>query len=214
MLYSPKIIVLVTDAVLAAILLEDIHKYHCDIQIVKDLPETTGLFDILVLPATYFLEQDITCYISRIIVYGNKWLMKACYQKGCHDFIKDPWDIDELACKLRYFSESPSYNVPVPVYVSGIYLIYGSQRQKLTASEKSLLTSFLYNYGSTVYRADIASALASTDKRSYHLKNGRGIDAIIVRLRKKLRNISSKSVVFEIHSVYGQGYTLVISNCG
>jgi hypothetical protein len=106
--------------------------------------------DILVLPAETFLvlrrlsapgQTDSSLYVA----YGPLALMQESFQRGCSDYIREPWSLTELRARLgrlltlRFLAGGKRFEL------SGSRLACGGASVELCEGERALLRSLLLN---------------------------------------------------------------------
>jgi DNA-binding response OmpR family regulator len=130
---------------------------------------------------------------------------------GAADYINKPFDIDELAIKLKNIIKMTtgvsSPKAPLSSYMMGDilynreYLTITTPDQKttkLTSREAELIEYFYNNKNKRLKKEDILVSLWGENDYFF----GRSLDVFISRLRKLI----SKSKVTSISNVYGAGY--------
>jgi DNA-binding response OmpR family regulator len=130
---------------------------------------------------------------------------------GAADYINKPFDIDELAIKLKNIIKMTT-GVATPVATKSVYMIgdilYDREHltittpdqkiTKLTTREGELIEYFYINKNKRIKKEDILVTLWGENDYFF----GRSLDVFISRLRKLI----SKSKVTSISNVYGAGY--------
>ncbi len=169
--------------------------------------------DVLVFPAeelAHVIEMAGYGYshVPRM-AYGPGPLLKACFNAGCGDFLRDPWDIDELHIRLsrsvtfRRFRVGGQVLEMAPGYLSGPKGSCG-----ISHGEYLVLRLLVGHPDEVVPREVFFYALrrdVSTDSRL--------VDVYISRLRKKLDSaVGSLPEEAGIQSVRGVGYRLISGN--
>lgn len=169
--------------------------------------------DVLVFPAAE-LSQVVElagygCSHVPRIAYGPATLLKASFGAGCGDFLRDPWDIDELHIRLsrsvtfRRFRVGGQVLEMAPGYLSGPKSSCG-----ISHGEYLVLRLLVGHPDEVVPREVFFYALrrdVSTDSRL--------VDVYISRLRKKLETaVGSLPDEAGIQSVRGVGYRLISGN--
>ena len=138
---------------------------------------------------------------------------------GAADYINKPFDIDELAIKLKNIIRMTS-GVPTPQAHLSSYMIgdifYDSEHLTITTSDKKItkltireaeLIEFFYkNKNKRLRKEDILISIWG--ENDYFL--GRSLDVFISRLRK----IISSSKTISLSNVYGAGYIFNVDEGG
>jgi DNA-binding response OmpR family regulator len=130
---------------------------------------------------------------------------------GATDYIIKPFDIDELALKLKNIikmaSGVPAHKPTSPCYMIGDILYnkeqltvttYDKKVSKLTVRESELVEFFYHNRNRRVSKEEILITIWGAN--DYFL--GRSLDVFISRLRKIISHSKNVSLI----NVYGAGY--------
>ncbi len=170
-------------------------------------------FDIIVAPAHYLSLLTELCeqrkYSIPFIIYGSSDKLAVSFQSGAVDYLKDPWNMAELGQRiLNYFGHVKRTWLKQEISVSQAMLKIGSRTCPLTYREYLLLRVLLQNYGNLVYSETIRLAVWGNTETST-----KALDMLIMRLRKKIRNIlpAGNEKKF-ICSVKSKGYLITSDN--
>lgn len=165
------------------------------------------------LPGRNGLEtmQAITtrCDIPVIFLTGKKHDqdLADALNAGADDFVTKPVTETVLLARvqavLRRYGKTLSPSAVFFINTSENTLCLGEQRQNLTSSEARLMQLFMQNEGTLLNREDIADSLWGDPSKA---DDGRALDLLISRLRKKLQALEPTPA--RISSRYGQGYVL------
>lgn len=124
---------------------------------------------------------------------------------GADDFITKPVSETVLLARvqavLRRYDKALNPVSSLIISTSENALCFGEQKQNLTGSEAKLMQLFIQNEGALLNREDLADSLWGDASRA---DDGRALDLIISRLRKKLQALEPTPA--RISSRYGQGY--------
>lgn len=124
---------------------------------------------------------------------------------GADDFVTKPVSETVLQARvqavLRRYGKALNPVSSLIVSTSESSLYFGEQRQNLTSSEATLMQLFMQNESTLLNREDLADSLWGDPSRA---DDGRALDLIISRLRKKLQALEPTPA--RISSRYGQGY--------
>ncbi|NBF40826.1 MAG: hypothetical protein GVY14_10460 [Spirochaetes bacterium] len=162
--------------------------------------------DVVLLPA----ERCDECLLDApsppaYLVYGKPELLTGCVLRGCTDYLKTPWDGDELEFRLERFARPLAFSVAgVQVRLENRGLVSEVGRTGITAAECAVLELLIRRPGETVPREALFYALWGTDGGSSRL-----VDVYVSRLRRRLREVlPARSPADPLRSVHGRGYTL------
>lgn len=156
-------------------ILNDYNLYIFDI----DVPNIDGIF--LLEHLKYINPNSKVLIISANI---NIDKIKEAYTKGCDDYIKKPFDIEELLLKInKYAQKSNFFYLSTNVYFDMKYkkLFENNIEIELTKNEKNLLFLLIDNKGKNISYSQIEDFVY--DRVS---KSSNAIRSLVKRLRKKL----------------------------
>jgi len=135
--------------------------------------------------------------------HQNKSIMQEGFRSGADDFLKKPFDSDELLMRIEAIlrrsqglKKRCAGVLCVDIQRSMIY--EGGRELKLSKKEFTLLSLFVENGANTVSKEMIADALWST---ASSVSDG-SIRVLITRLKQELKDV-------EIQNIRGIGYRLV-----
>lgn len=149
-----------------------------------------------------YLQKSLQ-YPPPVIVYGKAESMRYAFSLGCKDFIRYPFEADELAARLlRALPQIINKPEEFRLALEGKILKGESGWVKLTNTERSLLMVLAAHAPGTVTRDLLFSTLFEGVSR-----DSRYPDITAGYLRKKIRQIVSSEVA-AITSVRGEGYCL------
>lgn len=182
------------------------------------LPEQNGFEVCKKLVA----ETDIYGCIPIIMLTarGDVFDRVVGLEMGASDYLPKPFEPRELLARIRSTLRQsllmknntlknnmniiPTRGLTLNTHTSQVWL--DGQLLKLTAMEYSLLTLFITQEGSIISRDQIMDHLRGTDASIY----SRAIDALIKRLRNKLKDDSHKPRF--IKTIWGRGYEFLGCN--
>ncbi len=184
--------------------------------------------DAFILPVSLIPDED---FPYSFIAYGRGELLNVAIIKGCSDYMKEPWNFDELLFRTerlistigyyrvdsapisqiaKYQSERPGTNGNL-LYIEGDRLCCCEYCVNLSFYELKIMRLLLNNRGRLVSR----DALFYTLWGEIPDYKSRVVDVYVSMLRKKLhrlgnnvKSISSYSPL-RIRSIRGKGYILV-----
>ena len=165
---------------------------------------TTNVYDLYILdiniPSINGLEilksiKNISTKIKVIIISANINIetIKEAYSYGCDDYLKKPFDVEELILKIeKYNTKEKNIILDQNVYFNTISkeLFINNNEIELTKNEKSILILLLDNRGKAISHENIEDFVYKGEPKSSD-----AIRSLIKRLRKKLsRNLILNSV--------------------
>ncbi len=137
------------------------------------------------------------------------------FELGAFDYITKPFDVREVIARVKAFLRRADQEVENKVYTSFIKVtpnlsVYINERKvmkngaaiDLTPKEYDLLVFLLENRGTVFTREKLLDAVWGYD----YIGDSRTVDIHIVRLRKKLNDSASPSI---IDTIFGVGYKMV-----
>ena len=148
------------------------------------------IFDVNVpnIDGLYLLEhiKTINKNSNVIIMSANINIdkIKEAYNKGCDDYIKKPFDIQELLLKInKYTKKSYITNLDENLYFDKIerILFLNNIKIELTKNEKNLLFLLINNMENKVSYTQIEDFVYERESKSSD-----AIRSLVKRLRKKL----------------------------
>ncbi len=110
--------------------------------------------------------------------------IKEAYNYGCNDYLKKPFDIEELILKVERFDNKEKNivldnNTYFSLITNELYI--NSQKVELTKKEKDLLILLLENRGKTISYENIEDFVYKREA-----KTSDAIRSLVKRLRKKI----------------------------
>lgn len=111
-------------------------------------------------------------------------LIKKAYLLGCDDYLKKPFDLEELVLKLARYQKSNNYisltkDIHFNIFNKELYL--KDEKITLTRNEKNLLYLLIKDLGTTISYSQIEDFVYEGKTKSSD-----SIRSLIKRLRKKL----------------------------
>ncbi len=154
-----------------------------------------------------FFREYEHCRILMLTALNDAASKKASYSSGADDYITKPFDMFELIYKLRAVSRQLLSHMQViqigdmTLQTEEHLLHRGEKRAYLQPSQTRLLRKLYLAYlEHETYSEEPAAVPSKGEPDSTYMQ--------ISRLRKKIREVDSQTVLIE--SVYGKGYTLSI----
>lgn len=139
------------------------------------------------------------------LAYGRHERLLDCALHGCSDYLKDPWDLDELEFRLERFAKPLEFVVAgVTIRLEPTRIVSTLGSTGITAAEYAILEVLLRRAGRTVSRTALFYAVWGTEGRSSRL-----VDVYVSRLRRRIAEVLPPRGLYDpLRSVHGQGYTL------
>lgn len=175
--------------------------------------------DMYVVPAERVAEfgKNRTGFGVPVIGYGPPSLLSLAFEAGCRDYLKDPWDYEELRARAFRFLRNRQFIFQwgKVQYLSST-LRYGKLNIELSPPEDHILSILSAHINCTVRREALQYALWG------ELRPGsRAVDAHVASLRKKFNLLAGKKLMPNpLRTVHGRGYSLIhklstpYSDCG
>lgn len=166
--------------------------------------------DVLVFPAEHLsqvLEMVGYCYshVPRM-AYGPGTLLKASFNAGCSDFLRDPWDIDELHIRLSRSVTFRRFRVGGHVLEMAPGSLSGPKDTCGISHGEYLVLRLLVGHSDEVVPREVFFYALRRDVST----DSRLVDVYISRLRKKLEKaVGILPDEAGIQSVRGIGYRLI-----
>ena len=144
-----------------------------------NVPNISGL-DVLEKIKSINLNSNVIIISANV----NIELIKEAYILGCDDYLKKPFDLEELVLKIKRYERSPNNinltpNISFSILEKELYL--NTEKIELTKNERNLLYLLIKNMGNTISYSQIEDFVY--DGKS---KSSDAIRSLIKRLRKKL----------------------------
>ena len=160
------------------------------------LPEP--VFDIVVLPAELFISSTYDTpktSVTAFIAYGGRRYIRKAFIAGCSDYLKEPWDAEELECRVLKAVEKKeeaflfpwgklqlkSMAISCPEDLSGT-----AKKIRLSYQEYKILLTLMHNRGQAVSR----DVLYYTIWGKPAPVSSRVVDVHVSALRKELNCIA------------------------
>ena len=124
---------------------------------------------------------------SRVMIISanlNISLIKKAYVLGCDDYLKKPFDLEEIILKInRYANKPKNINLTEDIYfnISDKVLYYKNKKIELTKNERNLLYLLIKNIGKTISYLQIEDFVYDGESKSSD-----AIRSLVKRVRKKL----------------------------
>ncbi len=139
--------------------------------------------------------KNISEKIKVIMISANINIekIKEAYKYGCDDYLKKPFDVEELILKIEKFdNKEKNIIIEDDVLFNTISkeLFINNKKIELTRSERTLLLLLLENRGKAISHQNIEDYVYKSESKSSD-----AIRSLIKRLRKKLsRNLILNSI--------------------
>ncbi len=154
-----------------------------------------------------FLNEIPNSNNIKFIVSGNQKDLASSFNAGCTDFLKDPWDNDELEARILKALEN--YNLQIEwgkLILSQKTISSDNFATDISIEEYIILKKLLENKSEPVPREALLYALWGN-----HIKNSRAVDMHISRLRKKIEILKKhdNSCCSSIKTIRSYGYMII-----
>jgi two-component system, OmpR family, response regulator len=144
-----------------------------------DIPELDGITLLTEIRKMY--PQRPVIMISAT---SDIEMIAKAYELGCTDYVKKPFDIRELECKIKSFMQKESYVITAgskTTYDMDTHrLFYDGEEINLTAKEQQFLSILFENKNRTISSDMLETAIWGVDGTSMNLRQ------LVTRLRKKI----------------------------
>jgi DNA-binding winged helix-turn-helix (wHTH) protein len=167
--------------------------------------------DIVVLPAADFLALPRRGHRPLFLAYGPVSLMESAFERGCADYLREPWPFEELVARLGRLERPVSriFRSDGELYrLEGPTLSAGKGTIRLDADGLSFLLLLLRNAPFPVTReaAKAAVPIAGGDSAA-------ALKRSVASLRRGLESLSPE-LAHKFKSVRGIGYRFDVELCG
>jgi len=165
--------------------------------------------DITVLPAEDFLALPREAAAQAgYVAYGAVALMDRAFEKGCLDYIREPWSLSELYARLRRFQTLEFRAGDSKLSLNGRALKSEAASVELPPGELAFLRLLVRNAGLLVTREAAYAALSM----GFHEEN-HALGRCAVSLRHRLNSLEP-GLGRRLHAVRGLGYRFDVELCG
>jgi len=163
----------------------------------------SGSWDAVAVPASQFLTIPLLRKLPcPVLAYGASHLFRVTWLAGVWDYLREPWETEELFLRLRGFQPSFASWCWGGSKLTLDGLVLGSENGLtvcLTPAEADILRLLVARQGLAVSRAILALAGSVSE--------GRVVDTLIGRLRNKLKTVTNNTEN-PLTVVRGVGYRL------
>lgn len=189
----------------AELFLESLNKNHFDLLLVDWLlPGMSGLQLV-----QFLSEKKLIIPIIFITGKDKDNDLATALHSGADDFISKPISRTILIARIHavmrgrgLLKDNLISSEPLELDNHNHELIYSNQRLRLTPLEFQLLQIFIQSGKEIISRKDLADSLWQDENKA---EEGRALDLLISRLRKKINSLSP--IPGQLINRYGQGYT-------
>src|SRR6056297_1588149 len=195
--------------------------------LISETPLPPVGIDLYILPVSRLYEirkprgssgipADIPSGIP-VIAYGPVKALSLAFESGCSDYMKEPWDYQELKIRSgRFLARGRLIFEWGEVRLKPMSMELGSLKVALSPPEGLILSLLAAHSNRTVHREALHYALWGEVRPS-----SRAVDVHVATLRKKFNLLAGKTLnPCPLRSVHGMGYTLIhrvytgYSGCG
>lgn len=165
--------------------------------------------DIVVMPAADFLAlPGGLAGRQGYLVYGPVALMERAFERGCVDYIREPWSLAELHARLGRLQGGEFRAGEASFRLSGAVLRGKAATVELGGGELLLFRLLLRNAPLLVTREAAMAALSITVRDESH-----ALGRCAVSLRRSLESVEP-GLGRRLHAVRGFGYRFDAERCG
>lgn len=168
---------------------------------------TTRLFIIDISQLEAFLKKISNVNTVKFIVHGIQNDLAASFNAGCTDFLKDPWNYDELEARIskifKFNSKLAKWN---KLILSQKTISTDNCSVTISIEEYIILNKLIENRNEPVPREALLFALWGKQK-----DDSRVVDMHISNLRKKIRILESHNTTCcgKIKTIRTYGYMII-----
>lgn len=165
-----------------------------------------GKIDVFVLPVEMIMEHPVDLLYGQrgipVIAYGPGSCLRRAFLSGCMDYLKSPWDSEELECRVDRIIEKRQKLFSFPwgdfTLIEG-HLHCKTAKLGLSVQEKVILKKLILNRNQPVSRDILYYAIWGKP----YTKKSRVVDMHISSLRRKLysRLPQSKGCITSLKAV-------------
>jgi hypothetical protein len=139
------------------------------------------------------------------LAYGPAEHLAGCVLRGCVDFLKEPWDEDELEFRLERLAPPVTFTVAgTTLRIEPTRLSSDIGSTELSPGERAVLEALVRHRGEPVSREALFYGIWGTDGG-----DSRVIDVYVSRLRGRIREVLPRNRrPNPLRAVRGLGYTL------
>ncbi|MBN2737537.1 MAG: response regulator transcription factor [Spirochaetales bacterium] len=194
-------------------------KYHFskrnDINMVlSEKPDLNQDLDAIIIPNTmmneFMAKSELTIKWLPVIIYGKPFFIRQAFLLGCADYLKDPWEMDELEARLdrvlkkqQQSFERPWGHLNFHKQLLILETDDNTHQIELSYQEYLILKTLLYYKDETVPREVLFYRIG----RPENYGSSRVIDVHISAIRRKIEPLINPTEPI-IRSVRGIGYLL------
>lgn len=147
-------------------------------------------------------------WLPKAIVFGSQFFLRKAFLLGCIDYLKEPWELDELEIRLNLAVKQIANLHTFPwgkISITGMNLLHENSVCRLTHQEYTILKILLRHRGEPVPREALFYAIWNNPGK----KQSRIIDMHVSSLRKKVNALcSDKAGMDFIRALRGEGYII------
>lgn len=171
--------------------------------------------DVVLIPAFRFLDPGFPrkqtvyrlCSLSCLLLcFGPADLLPGCFLAGCEDYLKDPWEAEELEWRVRKLCRVRQRRLRLSwgeITLSRMELRSAGGSCPLSAQEQSILLLLTTHSGEPVSREALYYGIWGKPPS----RGSRAVDMHIASLRKKLKRLFP-DIRDPIRSIRGVGYLI------
>lgn len=169
--------------------------------------------DFIILPAEDFLSLPRESLArsserSAFIAYGSADLMESAFDRGCADYLREPWGPLELRARVGRLAKGKFLAEGKRLELKGPRLVGESSAIELGEGEGRLLRLLLKNAPLPVPRDTAASVLSGSAQ-----EKRQALSHCVISLRRKMEYVES-GLGTRLRAVKGFGYRFDVEICG
>ena len=163
------------------------------------------------LPLFFRNDEPVVETWQPVIVFGPPGALKSSFYAGCTDFVKEPWEPEELFLRIRRAVGSRFNRFRWDTFLFYPYhAAAGEHTVALSRQEYTILYILTRKRGDIIHRSTLEYALWDRER-----ENSRAVDMHISSIRKKLAHLTMLSSIethYSLLTIHGEGYILELTD--
>lgn len=153
------------------------------------LPESSGAYDAIVMPALRLLSLPPAPRAIPVIASGPRSMIEDCFEYGCADYLLEPWTEAELHARVLARTAPRLELEQGHIHAMSGRITGPLGTARLCDASYRVLVLLHLNRGRTVPRQAIASCVCQDSRMAP--PGSRSIDMRMARLRTTLRTVGA-----------------------